>query len=291
MDELTRQSPAKINLALRVVARRPGGYHELESLVARIALCDTINVARRDDGQLTLACDEPGVPTDEQNLAMRAARVLADAAGVDEGVHIEIHKRIPAGAGLGGGSSNAATTLMLLNELWGLNLDRNQLTPLAAKVGSDVPLFLHGPLCIMRGRGEQIEDVAQALRAQALLFLPELHCATGAVYDAWDREARTFDRPPLGELVRLFQTPTELAAGLFNDLEEPACAAYPQLGAVARHLRERCPLPVHMTGSGAAFFCFADSGDADLQAIARAVIPACPVALRAVVTGTQTNRG
>jgi 4-diphosphocytidyl-2-C-methyl-D-erythritol kinase len=254
MTELTRESPAKINLTLRVVGRRPDGYHEVESLVARITLCDTVTVAPRSDRRHTLTCDDPLLPCDERNLALQAAASLAEAAGIRTGVHISLQKRIPAGAGLGGGSSNAATVLMLLNKLWRLDLSRDELARIGARVGSDVPLFLHGPVCIVRGRGEQVEDVMEPLAARVVLFLPEFHSTTRAVYEAWDRIDAQPMQPMVSEIVAQFHSPTSLAHLLFNDLEEPAFAAYPELGALAAHLRRACPVPVRMTGSGAAFF-------------------------------------
>jgi len=114
MNTLSAPSPAKINLTLRVVGKRADGFHEIESLVARVELCDTISVTRHEDGCFALDCDDPTLPGDGSNLVLRAARTLAEAAGVNRGADIVLRKRIPAGAGLGGGSSNAATTLMLL---------------------------------------------------------------------------------------------------------------------------------------------------------------------------------
>ena len=136
MDTLTRQSPAKINLTLRVVGKRDDGFHEIESLIARIDLCDTVHVSPRDDGRLTLECDEPSIPADESNLALKAAAILRDKAAAPQGAHMSLKKRIPAGAGLGGGSSNAAATLMLLNEFWNLGLPNSKLATIGTEIGS-----------------------------------------------------------------------------------------------------------------------------------------------------------
>jgi 4-diphosphocytidyl-2-C-methyl-D-erythritol kinase len=260
MSSLTRLSPAKINLTLRVAGTRPDGYHGIESLVARVMLCDTVAIAPRDDGQRTLRCDDPRLPADERNLALQAVQRLAQAAGVERGVHVAIEKRIPAGAGLGGGSSNAASVLMLLNELWELAMSEEELARIGVRIGSDVPLFFSSPVCIIRGRGERIERVHQRLSANVLLLLPDVHCATQAVYSAWDSLAVPPARPPLAEIVPRLDSPERLATLLFNDLEEAAFAVRPELRTLADDLRQLCGRPAHMTGSGSAMFCLADPG-------------------------------
>jgi len=274
MNELTRQSPAKINLTLRVGPLRPDGFHPLESLVARVALCDTITVNRRDDRRLTLECDDPTVPADDSNLALRAAHALAQTTDErNPGFHIKIKKRIPAGAGLGGGSSNAATTLMLLNELWNTRVPTAELAELAAQLGSDVPLFFHGPLCLMRGRGEIIQDIPHTLNAWVVLVLPELHAPTGSVYKAFDRLPAPPARPSADDLLAEI-TAREPAARLealnhrlFNDLEPAATAVIAELARVAADLAKLSDNTIRMTGSGAAFFrLFAEKHDA--QALA-----------------------
>ncbi len=266
MRAKTTQSPAKINLTLRVGGTRPDGFHEIESLVVRVGLCDVVTVAPRDDARFTLSCDDPSVPCDDTNLALRAARRLADlpltgrksvkgAGGVrDRGVHITLQKRIPPGAGLGGGSSNAATTLMLLNELWNIEHSPEQLAALGAEIGSDVPLFFHTPLCIVRGRGERVEDLRRTLTGWAVLILPALHSPTRAVYAAWDRMQARFTRPALGEALQHADRAETLMPHLFNDLEAPACAVTATLAGLAEQLARLADGPVRMTGSGSAFY-------------------------------------
>lgn len=272
MNGLTRESPAKINLTLRVAGVRPDGFHEIESLVARIGWCDTVTVSPRRDGQWTVACDDAGVPCDERNLAVQAARCLAAAMGGAPGAHIAIEKRIPVGAGLGGGSSNAATVLQLLNDLWAAGLSRDELAQVGEQVGSDVPLFLHGPVGIIRGRGERVEDVPQPLEAGVALFVPQLRCSTATVYEAWDRTAeRGRLHPALAELIAAFGSPTKLSKLLFNDLEAAALAAYPQLGRLAERLRTLGGADVRMTGSGSAFFRLTSSEE-EARALAERVM-------------------
>ena len=164
MDTLSREAPAKINLTLRVLSLRADGYHEIESLVAQIDLCDTVTVTPREDRRLLVDCSDRTIPCDSSNLALRAAHSLAEAHGVRRGALISLTKRIPSGAGLGGGSSNAAATLKLLNAQWRLGLSHPELAEIGAEIGSDVPLFCHGPLCAIRGRGERVEELRQQLR-------------------------------------------------------------------------------------------------------------------------------
>jgi 4-diphosphocytidyl-2-C-methyl-D-erythritol kinase len=259
MTAHTARSPAKINLTLRVCGTRPDGFHELESLVALLSLHDLVRVTPRNDGVITLACDDPTIPTDESNLALRAARALADAAGVETGVDIALAKRIPAGAGLGGGSSNAATTLTLLNDVWRCGLDRAALAEIGADLGSDVPLFLHGPVCVMRGRGEQLEPVERPLDAWVVLILPELHCSTPAVYRAWDALPEHPPRPKLDRILAGLDTPREVMYALFNDLERAAFAVNPELAELAARASEAIGRPIRLTGSGAALFTLCDT--------------------------------
>jgi 4-diphosphocytidyl-2-C-methyl-D-erythritol kinase len=255
MATISRQSPAKINLTLHVGPVWPDGFHEIESLVARVDLCDTVSVTPRDDTRLTLACDDPSVPSDETNLALRAARRLVEAVGVQNcAVQIRLEKRIPAGSGLGGGSSNAATVLMLLNELWGLSLPSVELARIGAQLGADVPLFFHTPLCVIRGRGEQVEDLPHALTGWVVLVLPAIHSPTRAVYAAWDGLAHRTVRPAASEIVQRAETAEQLMPHLFNDLEAGALTACAGLGEVAGALRRLSGGTARMTGSGAGFF-------------------------------------
>ena len=159
MNELAWQrrwpAPAKLNLFLHVVGRRADGYHLLQTAFRLIDLCDSLEFAPRADGEIRLATPLPGVP-DGEDLTTRAARLLREAAGLDAGVDIKCEKRIPVGGGLGGGSSDAATTLIALNDLWGAGLKRSELAPLALRLGADVPFFLRGRNAFGEGIGERL---------------------------------------------------------------------------------------------------------------------------------------
>jgi 4-diphosphocytidyl-2-C-methyl-D-erythritol kinase len=280
MRSRSRPSPAKLNLTLAVGPRRPDGYHEIESLVVCVDLCDTVTVVPRDTRELTLECDDPTIPADARNLALRAAAVLSQAvSGAALGAHIRLEKRIPAGAGLGGGSSNAATTLTLLNEAWDLGRSPTQLAEIAGQIGSDVPLFLGPPACFVRGRGERIEPLPRPILGWAALILPGIPCHTAAVYAEFDR-----GDPPAPPAIspQSFLDRTASAAALmplfFNHLEAPAFRLHPSLRALHRIAEQLARGPVRMTGSGSAMFrLFDDEASArDFAKRAAETLP-CPV--------------
>jgi 4-diphosphocytidyl-2-C-methyl-D-erythritol kinase len=261
---VTLPSPAKINWNLRVLSRRPDGFHEIESFVSPVTLHDELTFTRSDEPGLSLRCDRSDVPLDGRNLIVRAAGLLAETAGVSCGAACELVKRIPIGSGLGGGSSNAATTLVALNELWGLRRSPAELAALAARIGSDVPFFLLGGSAIMRGRGEKLEPVAVDFRGHIALLLPGLPVSTAAVY------AECAAGAPGGG-------PVEPVAGLdaagwmeraFNQLEPAACRVCPPLGPLMSRAGELAGRAVRMSGSGSTLFTAFDS-EPEAQAFGR----------------------
>src|SRR5512137_1804266 len=169
---LEKLSPCKVNLLLNILGKRPDGFHELETVMHPVALCDRLVFERGGQG-IQLTCSDPALPTDSGNLVHRAAAQFLQAAGIGEGVCIHLEKRIPLAAGLGGGSGNAATTLLGLNELFGHPLGPAQLHTLAAALGSDVPFFLQSKPALATGRGEKVEslDVFPCLRQAAILLV------------------------------------------------------------------------------------------------------------------------
>jgi 4-diphosphocytidyl-2-C-methyl-D-erythritol kinase len=263
MQTLTAEAPAKLNLTLRVLGTRPDGFHELESLVVRVSLCDTVTVAAHEDGCYSFGCDDPTLPRDGSNLVLQAAKTLNEAAGTNHGAEITLTKRIPAGAGLGGGSSDAATTLKLLNQLWQTGLAAADLARLGAGLGSDVPLFFHTPACVLRGRGEVVDDLADwRPSAWVALILPELQCATPAVYRAWDQLTTQPPRPKLADVLAARGSAAALMDTLFNDLEEPAFAVVPELRALHARVADVTGQAVRLTGSGSAMFRLFDDAPA-----------------------------
>ncbi len=258
MKPIHVRSPAKINLTLRVFPRAEDGFHPVESLVAQVGLFDDIEIAPQPPGVWLLECDVAGVPTDATNLVTRAARALALAAGPDDrrvGAAVQLGKRIPPGAGLGGGSSNAAAVLVALNRLWQCGMTTAQLAAIGASVGSDVALFLGSPVGIATGRGERVEPVESLPPTFAAIVLPDVMCPTAAVYAEFDRLP-----PPEPPALSVRQTHARAQRGeplmplCFNDLEPAALRVRPALGELSHALREACGGVVRMSGSGSAFF-------------------------------------
>ena len=251
-------APAKLNLFLHVVGRREDGYHLLQTVFRFIDLADTLRFEPRDDGRIVLATPTPGVPP-EQDLVVRAATALKVDAGGTAGATIYLEKRIPMGGGLGGGSSDAATTLLALNELWGCGLSREDLQKIGLPLGADVPIFIHGRNAFAEGIGECFTDVVVP-DACYLLTMPAVAVPTPAIFRSPDLKR---DTPAID--------PAAWQDGFgHNDLEPVACALFPE---VARHLAElRLFGAARMTGSGAC--CFVPFSNPDDAKAALARMPA-----------------
>jgi len=250
-------APAKINLFLHVVGRRADGYHLLQTVFRFLDHGDELRFAPRSDGAIVLATPLPGVAP-ESDLTVRAARLLREHAGIAAGVTITLTKRLPLGGGLGGGSSNAATTLVALNRLWNCRLPPAALQRLGLALGADVPVFVHGHACFAEGVGERFTDVALP-PAWYLVTVPEVAVPTAEIFGA--PELRR-DTPAI--------RPADWRPGMGgNDLEPVACRLYPE---VARHLDWlRARGPARMSGSGAC--CFAEFATKSAACSALAALP------------------
>jgi len=184
--QLTVFSPAKINLYLRIVGKRADAYHNLETVMLPLDFGDQIVLESAKTG-VTLQCDDPRLPTDDTNLALRAAKRLVERCGVKRGAKISLEKHTPLAAGLGGGSSNAAAVLKGLSELWQVGTAPEILGELAASMGSDINFFLAGGAALCRGRGEQVEPITCKLSAAILLVNPGFGISTKWAYKSWAR--------------------------------------------------------------------------------------------------------
>ncbi len=269
-------SPAKINLTLAITGRRSDGFHDLISLVSPVAFGDELNarLAPSFDGSTTLTCDAPGVPLDGSNLVLRAAEAFAAATGWRRAVQFTLVKRIPIGAGLGGGSSNAVAALKAMETLSGHRLNNEERLELAAGLGSDCPLFLHdGPL-IMRGRGEHLTPLpaaaAEKLRGRRILiFKPAFGVETAWAFHAlsnrpdWYSDAAT-EESALAKWLACESAGPEQLRG--NTLERPVFAKWPALPVLVDWLRERHGLNARMSGSGSACFAWL-MPDTDMLAV------------------------
>ena len=260
------QTPAKLNLFLEITEKRSDGYHELETAMVSVDLYDSLVFKEDESGRIRLLSPEVAqrrstgleslcdVPADSRNLVVRAAEVLREHAGVGFGASIRLIKRIPVAAGMGGGSSDAAATLVALNRLWKLNLGVGELLTLAAKIGSDVGYFVVSvPAALCRGRGEIVEPVPLATGLHFVVVRPPNGLSTAQVFS----RSRVPPRPvPAGSMVDAMSRGSlrEVAHRLHNRLEGPAC----ELTSVLRRLKtqfEKLPLLGHsMTGSGTTWF-------------------------------------
>jgi 4-diphosphocytidyl-2-C-methyl-D-erythritol kinase len=243
---------AKLNVFLRVLGRRDDGYHDVETVVLPVSLADHVSVEPADE--LTVSLDGPavqGVPTGDGNLALRAARELAvEAGGVQTlGARITIQKRIPVAAGLGGGSADAAVTLLLLDQLWSTGLGRDGLVPVAARVGSDVPALLLGEPAYVRGRGEIVEPVLP--QATTWVVRPfAFGVSTADAYAWWDERAATGPDP--GALIAAAEAGNDelLGSALYNDLQGPVAARHPEISEAVAALTDAGVHGAVMSGSG-----------------------------------------
>lgn len=256
---LTFRSPAKVNLFLRILRRRDDGYHELASLFQAISLFDHLYIKLSDT--LKLSTSIPGLPTDDTNLVSKAVRLFRHKTGLEVYPQIHLEKNIPMEAGLGGGSSNAATTLWALNELTGHPATTSELCAWGAEIGSDVAFFLSQGTAYCTGRGEILQSL-DPLPSQSLWIIkPKVGLSTKEVYSRLHASSLTQRNPQRALEVFLAGKPD-----YFNDLEVAAFAALPLLSNLKNHLVQQGFSNVLMSGSGTSFFCMGDHATPSIDA-------------------------
>lgn len=258
---LVVHTPAKLNLFLDVLDRRSDGFHELETVITAIRLYDRLELRSARAGDFQLVTETSRVlargshnqlPDPSQNTVVRALQQLAEAAGVDAGMHVHLLKRIPSQAGLGGASSDAAAALLAANLLWQLNWSPQQLADVGARVGSDVPFFFFGPNAICRGRGEIVEPVRAASPLQMVLVHPPAGLSTADVFGQC-QPGRSAD--PTALLAALEQGDhAGLARQMHNGLEQAAAELQPWISQLRKLFAEAGCSAYQMTGSGSSFF-------------------------------------
>jgi 4-diphosphocytidyl-2-C-methyl-D-erythritol kinase len=250
LDVINRRAHAKINLTLAIFGRRPDGYHDIESWMAPISWYDSLSFSKAGDYSLVVSGDT-AVPDDGSNLVTKAHAALAAHVAQPLPTRIELEKRIPTGAGLGGGSSDAAATLRGMNELWGLGLSVHELLPLAASVGSDVPFFLFDSNAIVTGRGEHVTPV-HGWHGSLVLIVPPFGIATASVYGQYARH------PTHHATGRPWENPNRAAKvlqdELFNDLQPAAFEVEPRLAELHRRIDGLEGHRVLMSGSGSTLY-------------------------------------
>lgn len=245
MERIQLIAPAKINLSLSILGKRPDGFHELESLITPISLADEIEVMHGTGKKIEFTCNDPELPIGSDNLCVRAAEAFYATSGLDHGISISLMKRIPHGAGLGGGSSDAAAVLRGLNQLFDHPLVDEELSQIAASLGSDVPFFLQNGPAWCRGRGE-ILDVLESVPDRSLLLVkPPFPVPTAWAYQRYAEMRQSFSKTEHGEPQWLDGIKLE------NDLEPPVFEKYLLLPAIKHWLREQPEVEsAFMTGSG-----------------------------------------
>lgn len=255
-ETVTLPCPAKVNLFLRVLAREDDGFHGIETLFCRISLADELVMERREGHGVTIEVEGADTGPDEQNLAVRAARMVLEATGNRGGLHIKLGKRIPVRAGLGGGSSDAAAALSAAGQLTGNAIPRHELLQFASRLGADVPFFLSGAsLALAWGHGERLMRLPPLPKAPALVVVPPIGIGTADAY-RWVDEARegvgrrgsvVLDGEALG-------TWGDVARMAGNDFESPVFGRHPEIRGAFEALAGTHPLLCRMTGSGSALF-------------------------------------
>lgn len=281
---LTLPAFAKINLDLRILGVRPDGFHDLKTIFQSLALHDVLTFTPRR-GPFAIVCDAPGVPTDERNLVWKAASLLWRTAGPRRGdrprdMVVELRKRIPAEAGLGGGSADAAVALLGLARAWQIDVDLPTLARLAGHIGSDVPFFLLGGTVLGLGRGDDTYPLVDLPRTSVVIVRPPFGVATAEAYRWFDTERRRPSRegarrpPPAGW--------PEWAANLQNDLEAPVAEHHPPIARIRQSLVEAGAVYAAMSGSGSAVFGLFERAEAAKRTVAHLARPGW------LVTATRT---
>ena len=256
---MLRVAPAKINLFLRILRKRPDGYHDLASVMQQISIHDELIYSIRPEG-ITLFCPGTDLPTNEQNLIYRAAQAIFNHTGYQGGIEIILNKHIPSAAGLGGGSSDAATTLMALNDLCSLNVGQTDLMKIGAKLGADVPFFIFATSAFATGIGDNLQSLPVLPEINLVLINPAFPISTKVVYENLNltltKKKNNYSIPrfyDLGDVIR----------ELHNDLEAVSLKMYPELNDFKQMLRKEGALGALMSGSGPTLFgIFADEESA-----------------------------
>lgn len=254
-------APAKLNLFLHVTGRRPDGYHTLQTVFQLIDWCDTLHFRRRDDGVVMRTNDVPGVDHDS-DLIVRAARALQQATGTRYGAELTIDKVLPMGGGIGGGSSDAATTLLALNRLWGLGLPRARLMEIGLALGADVPFFVFGENAFAQGIGEELAPVSLP-QSWFVVIHPRQHVPTAAIFS----DRRLTRNTPISIIADFAACTNKFDFGR-NDLEPIATAKFGEVARALGWLRQYSP-HARMTGSGACVFARYTCAETAQQVIER----------------------
>jgi 4-diphosphocytidyl-2-C-methyl-D-erythritol kinase len=268
MKSIRLQAPAKVNYRLDVLRKREDGYHDLRMVMQRIDLCDDIEITQKDSPGIAVRCGRDGVPDGPDNIAYRAAAALLGKSGKSEGIEISINKNIPVAAGLGGGSSDAASVLMGVNELLGLRLSDEQLMEIGVTLGADVPFFIFKSSALAEGIGERLTRIAEIPEVWMVLVNPNIHVSTAWVY----KNLQLTTNKSNNIIPLLYKSIDEICAILGNDLESVTIGSFPVIGEIKKKLLSEGARGSLMSGSGPTVFGLFDS---ELTAKRAATMLAC----------------
>ena len=259
MSAMQVLAPAKINLSLKILGRRGDGFHEIETLIAPISLADKIDIEKQSRW-IDFSCDDPTVPSGDENLVVRVAKAFFEKTRISSGVRIKLHKKIPHGAGLGGGSSDAAATLPALSQLFETKLSREELAKLGSTIGSDVSFFLFESVAVCKGRGEIVNPTTVKKKLSILLLKPAFSVSSAWAYSRW-QDSREI--PGI-----LYQPQNFDGQSLLNDLERPVFEKFVFLAHLKTSLLKQAEVGAAlMSGSGSTVFAvMRDHADIDLVA-------------------------
>jgi 4-diphosphocytidyl-2-C-methyl-D-erythritol kinase len=254
-EAISALARAKVNLSLEILRKRADGYHEIETILQSVDLFDRLDIKLLDSDEIRITSNDPELPTGRGNLCYQAVLKLRQASGKNIGAEIRIEKNIPVGAGLGGGSSDAAAVLLGLNEIAGLELEMEELERLAASIGSDVPFMLHGGTMFAGGRGEKLIPLTGLKRGCFLIVKPGVEISTTWAYSNYNfrltRHRRRFNLKAVNAILARFP---EVALSFKNSLEDAVCPAHPQIAEVLEELIATKPCFASMSGSGSALY-------------------------------------
>jgi 4-diphosphocytidyl-2-C-methyl-D-erythritol kinase len=260
VKSITLKAPAKVNYLLDVIRRRSDGYHDLRMVMQRVNLCDEITLTLTEIPGITVSCGKQGVPDGPGNIAWKAAKVMLDIAKTGLGAEVTIAKNIPVAAGLGGGSSDAASVLMGLNELLELGMTTQRLMDIGVTLGADVPFFIFKDTALAEGIGEKLVAMPHMPPARILLINPGVHVSTAWVY----RNLELTNRGELNKLPNSYGTPEDICSIFSNDLESVTIPAFPVIDEIKGALMQKGALGAMMSGSGPTVFgLFSDEETAE----------------------------
>ena len=264
-DGLLVLAPAKINLSLLIAGKRPDGFHEIETIMAKIDWYDEILIQPGRQAGIELTCQGSNwAPTGEDNLVYKAARNLLESCGLKPDIRITLTKIIPAGTGLGSASSDAAATLLGINHYFKLNLDQKSLFESAAKLGSDVAFFLDGPLAFCTGRGEKVKKIDEIFNFLAILILPDVSVSTKKVYANYRHNHQLYEKLNIRIKNHLLKNRIDLVVKMCTNMLAKSCFDVEEsLAELKENIESLSIGPCCLSGSGSAMFCIIESGDED----------------------------